>query len=366
VVNNGFAAGVGLARQNGFLAEAQTGNFDPRYNPAIPGSQPLPFSNGALSSGLITNPVVVPYIVQGAAADLANLYVTNGLFNGLFLPNPNNYFGIVLDNQGYSTYNALQVEVRRRFSKALGFQANYTWSKALGLGVQGAVDQLRQDFPTDVHNLSIDKRRQLFDTPHAFKANVVYDLPLGDGRWFDPSNAVVDRLVTGWTVTSIVTIATGAPISITSTRGTFTPFASQVYSTLTTGEIRDLFGVRRTSDGIFFIDPSVIGPDGRAVAPDGDAPFPGQVFFNAGPGDPGSLQSLQFNGPMMATWDASVIKNIPLSERVGLQLRGEFFNVTNHPIFFISSQDINDPNFGRITQTLTQPRVVQLAAKITF
>jgi len=351
---------------NGFLARAANGTFDPTFDPNIPGSQPLPFSNGALSAGLITNPVVTPFIEQGAAADLAQLYVTNGLFNAMFLPNPNNFFGIVLDNRGFSTYNALQVEVRRRFSKALGFQANYTWSKALGFGVQGAVDQLRQDFPEDINNLSIDKRRQLFDTPHAFKANVVYDLPFGDGRWFDPSNGLVDRLVSGWTLTSIVTIATGAPISINSSRGTFTPGASQVYSTLTTDEIRDLFGVFKTPNGIFFINPSVTGSDGRAVAPDGTAPFAGQVFFNAGPGDPGSLQPLQFNGPTIATWDASVIKNVPITERVSLQLRGEFFNVTNHPIFFISSQDINSPNFGQITQTLTSPRVVQLAAKITF
>ncbi len=124
--------------------------------------------------------------------------------------------------------------------------------------------------------------------------------------------------------------------------------------------------VRDTANGVFFIDPSVIGADGRAVAPDGQSPFAGQVFFNAPSGDPGSLQPLQFNGPTNINWDASLIKNIPITERVGVQLRGEFFNVLNHPIFFISSQDINSPNFGQITQTLNLPRVVQLAAKFTF
>ena len=90
------------------------------------------------------------------------------------------------------------------------------------------------------------------------------------------------------------------------------------------------------------------------------------MFFNAPAGDPGGLQPLQFNGPTVFNWDASVIKNIAITENVGLQLRGEFFNVLNRPVFFISSQNINSTNFGQITQTLNSPRVVQIAAKITF
>jgi hypothetical protein len=366
VVNNGFAADVARARQNGFLALEATGRFDPRFNSNIPGSQPLPVIDGQLQGGLITNPVVLPFIVQGTAADLAQLYVTNGLFNGFFLPNPNAFFAILLDNGGYSTYDALQVEERRRFSRSLGFQANYTWSKALGFGVQGAVDQLRQDFPLDIYNQKLDYRRQLFDTPHVFKANVIYELPFGDGRWFDPTNPILEKAVSGFELTSIFYVGTGAPISIFSSRGTFTPGSSQVYTSLTADEIKDLFGFFETPDGIFYINPSVIGPDGTAVSPDGEAPFPGQVFFNAGPGETGALQALQFNGPTVFNWDASIIKNIAITENVGLQLRGEFFNVLNKPIFFSGSHDINSPNFGRITQTLNTPRVVQLAAKITF
>jgi hypothetical protein len=366
VISNGFAADIARAQQNGFLSQAATGTFDPRFNPNIPGSQPLPVINGQLQGGLITNPVVLPFIVEGAAADLAQLYVTNGLFNSFFLPNPNNFFGILLDNGGYSSYDALQFEVRRRFSRNLGFQANYTWSKALGFGVQGAVDQLRQDFPIDIYNQKLDYRRQLFDTPHVFKANVIFELPFGEGRWYDPGNRIVERMVSGIELTSIFYVGTGAPISIFSSRGTFTPGSSQVYTSLTADQISDLFGFFETPDGIFYIDPAVIGPNGTAVSPDGEAPFPGQVFFNPPPGDPGQLQALQFNGPTVFTWDASIIKNIAITENVGLQLRGEFFNILNHPVFFSGSHDINSPNFGRITQTLNSPRVVQLAAKITF
>jgi hypothetical protein len=366
VTSNGFAADVRRARQNGFLAKAATGTFDPRYNPNIPGSQPLPVINGPLQGGFITNPVVLPFIVEGAAADLAQLYFTNGLFNDFLLPNPNAAFALGLDSLGYLNFNPLQVEVRRRFSRNFGFQANYTWSKALGFGVQGAVDQLRQDFPLDVNNLRLDYRRQIFDVPHAFKANFIFELPFGEGRWYDPNNRFVERLVSRIELTSIFYVGTGAPISIFSSRGIFTPGSSQVDTNLTADQIRDLFGIFETEDVIFYINPSVIGPNGTAVAPDGEAPFPGQVFFNAPAGNPGQLQALQFNGPTVFTWDASIIKNIAITENVGLQFRGEFFNLLNKPIFFSGSLDINSPIFGRITQTLNTPRVVQLAAKITF
>ena len=78
------------------------------------------------------------------------------------------------------------------------------------------------------------------------------------------------------------------------------------------------------------------------------------------------MQFLQFNAPSNFNWDASLIKDIAVTERVSAQLRFEFFNVLNTPIFFITSQDVNSVNFGRVTQTLNAPRVVQFAARISF
>ncbi len=367
ILNNGFANDVRNAQQNGYLAlrANPNGGFNPTYNPNIPGSQQLPVFGGLEQGGLLGNSTVRQLIQQGRAADLADIYFRLQFAGAnIFAPNPNAYFSLVLGNDAFSDYNALQVEVRRRFSKSLGFQANYTWSKAYGFGV--GTQQQRQDFPFDLNNLNYDKRRLLFDTTHNFKANVTYDLPFGDGQMFDPDNGILERLVGGWEATSIVSWYTGAPISVNSAFGTFQPGSTQVNTNLTADQIKGLLGIRHTPDGIFYIDPSVIGPDGRAVAAPGQDPFPGQAFFLPGPGELGTLQFLQFNAPPVFNWDASLIKEIPLTERVNAQLRFEFFNVLNHPIFFLSSQDVNSVNFGRVTQTLNSPRVVQVAAKITF
>ena len=365
VIGTGFAADVARARQNGFLSLERNGVFNPAFNPDIPGSQQLTVFPNLVAGGVFGAAIVQQYIAQGRAGDLADLYFANGLEGSVaFVPNPNGYFNLVLDNSAYSTYNALQLEVRRRFTKSLGFQANYTWSKAYGFGA--GTGQLRQDFPEDLNDLDRDRRRLLWDTTHNFKANVVYGLPFGDGRWLDPENGILEALVGGWEATSIVSWYSGAPISINTSYGTFTPGGGQVHSTLSTEEVRDLFGIFRTEDGIFYVNPSVIGPNGAAAAPAGQDPFPGQVFFNPGPGEKGSLQLLQFNGPTVFNWDASLIKNVALTEQAALQLRFEFFNVLNKPIFFITSQDINSVNFGRVNQTLNDPRVVQIAAKVTF
>jgi hypothetical protein len=365
VLNTGFAADVIRAQQNGYLALARNGVFNPAFNPNIPGSQPLPVFAQIQAGGLLGNSTIRQYIQQGRAADLAVIYLTNGFGGaGMFVPNPNTYFSLVLGNDADSDYNALQVEVRRRFSKDLGFQANYTFSKAYGFGVGTA--QQRQDFPFDLNNLNYDRRRLLFDTTHNFKANVTYDLPFGDGKRFDPENSVLEKLAAGWELTSIISWYSGAPISVNSNYGFVSPFQSQVNSSLSPDQIQSQLGVRDTPDGLYYFPREWTGPDGRAVAPPGQGAFSGQVFSLPGPGQYGSLQFLQFNGPTVFNWDASVIKNVALTEKVNAQFRAEFFNVLNHPIFFITSQDVNSVNFGKITSTLNSPRVVQLAVKLTF
>lgn len=365
VLGNGFANDVAIARQNGLLAQQAGGSFDPRYNPNIRGSRPLTVFPTIQAGGLLTNPTVQTLIAQGRAADLADIYFRLQ-FGGseIFAANPNAYFSLVLGNDAYSDYNALQLEVRRRFSKSLGFQANYTWSKAYGFGV--GTQQQRQDFPFDVNNLNYDRRRLLYDTTHNFKTNVTYDLPFGDGQRFDPDNAVLEGLAGGWTVTSIVSWYTGAPISVNSSYGTVSTAQTQVDTSLTHEEISNLLGVYDGPDGPYYFDPSLIGPDGTAVSLDPFNPFTGQKFFIPGPGQYGSLQFLQFNAPTVFNWDASVIKNVPITENVKAQLRFEFFNVLNHPIFFISSQSVTSRTFGKITQTLNAPRVVQVAFKLSF
>jgi hypothetical protein len=280
------------------------------------------------------------------------------------MQNPNVWEANVLANRARSDYNGLQVEARRRLSKGLAFQANYTWSKVLAdaSGLFG----VRYEPYLDGRRPKFERSRAEFDIPHAFKANVIYDLPFGDGY------GLLGRLVGGWELTSIVTWQTGPPFGIYSDRGTLNYLfqsrdTNTAVTSLTADQIRSLFGIVKRPDGIFFINPAVRNPHtGTAVADDGAEPFPGQVFFNPEPGQVGNLERLMFNGPSLFTWDMGVSKRTRLTQRTSLELRAEFFNVLNHPVFAVGDQDINSGDFGRVSGVQVAPRVIQLAARLSF
>lgn len=371
VISNGFAEDVLRAQRNGFLALAATGTFDPRFNANIPGSQQLTVFPLLTAGGLLTNRgVIQPLIQRGEAGQLAAIYFQNGLAGSVnFVANPNTFVADVLGNFSESNYHALQIELNRRFSNGLALQANYSFSKNLS-NSPGTSTQVLFEPLLDNNQPSLEYSRSQLDIPHIFKLNGIYELPFGQGKRFSSDNRIVRKLVGGWSVTSIITYQTGNPFTIFSGRGTLNRTARSINNTadssLTLDQIKDLLGVRKTPNGIFFIDPKVIGVDGRAVNPDGQAPFAGQVFFNPGAGRVGSLARLSLNAPNFINWDFGFIKRTPITERVVTEFRTEFFNFTNTPVFAFSDQNINSPTFGRITQQLNSPRIVQFAFKIVF
>jgi len=108
---------------------------------------------------------------------------------------------------------------------------------------------------------------------------------------------------------------------------------------------------------------------GIGAAPFGSAPFPGEVFFLNGPGQTGNMPRNFDNGPIFFNWDASIIKNIRITEKTHLQLRAEAFNVLNRANFFYAGNDVSSTSFGRITSTFTSSsaqRVIQFVGRFEF
>ncbi len=71
-------------------------------------------------------------------------------------------------------------------------------------------------------------------------------------------------------------------------------------------------------------------------------------------------------GPFQSLWDMALVKRFKIFENAGFELRGEAFNVFNHPIFSSPNSNVGSASFGRISSTITAPRILQIAAKITF
>lgn len=360
--NNGFLADFIRARNNLLL----TGN--PACTSA--GCQPLTVFPNLGSGGLLTNATVQANLAAGTAADLATLYITNNLAGSVrFLANPNGGAVDVLMNDARYRYNSFQTELRKRFSAGLYFQANYTFQKTLtdsaGLGQTNFEPYL------DNSARQIEYSRAVYDTAQVFNFNTIYELPFGQNKPFLNGGGWTDRIFGGFQLQTIIRASTGAPISILDPTGTLNRVARAGNQTAQTNlskeQIKDLIGIFKTPEGIFYINPSVINPaTGRAADGLISPTFAGQVFFNNGPGQTGGLERSFIDGPFFFNWDASLIKNFRVKEDIRVQIRAEAFNVMNRANFFVGQgQNINSANFMRITSTFG-PRIMQLVGRIEF
>jgi hypothetical protein len=379
-VNKSFLDDFLIARNNGYLALASSGAFNPNYNAAITGSQQLnllPNIGGTgATSALLNNTTVRALIQQGQPAGLADFYISNriGGSNALFLPNPGIYASNLIVNGGTSDYHSFQFEARRRLRNGVFGQMNYTFSKALANSA--GTSQARLEPFLDNARPELEKTRADFDVTHIINSNVLIELPFGKGKkFFGGANRAIDTIIGGWQLSTILRWQSGAPFSILSQRATFNragrAAGNPASSTLNREQIKDLFKVRKLPNGqVFYIDPAVIDTaTGRAVGADNlgnTAAFTGQVFFNPINSQLGTLQRLQFDGPSQFGNDLSLFKRFSVTERIRLEIRGDLFNFMNTPVFFFGDQSVNSAQFGRITGVNVGARVVQISGRLNF
>jgi hypothetical protein len=372
-----FGQDFARARSNGFLALEARGVFDPTFNPAIAGSQPLTVIP-TFGGGFLTNATVRGLIQTGQVAGLADLYTTSAgpvvgaLARRTFLANPGIYVADLIHNGAFTDYNALQLELRRRLRNGLMGQVNYTLANSRSNSA--GTSQVRFEPFLDNARPELDEGRTPFHVTHAVNANLIAELPFGAGKRWLSRGGTWSALAGGWQIASIVHWQSGSPFSIVSRRGTFNRSSRSVNqtarSTLSAKDIRKRFGVYEANGNIYWIDPALTDPGtGRAAGTDTSAnaaTFPGQVFFNPLAGEVGSLPLLAFDGPSQFVVDASLSKRLRLWRQVGLQLRADVFNLFNRVNFFVGDYDINSPTFGQIIDVNTPPRVAQLVAKLEF
>lgn len=364
------------ARSNGFLALAAGQGFNPAYNSALAGSQPLTYVT-QFGGGALTNATVRNNIQTGQAGALADFYLTSSATAAAartaFFDNPGIYAADLIFNGASTDYHALQIETRRRFKDGVFWQANYTFSKSLTNSTGTA--QNRFEPYLDNARPGLERMRSEFHVTHVLNANAIWELPFGEGhRWLD-RGGVLNALAGGWQLSSIVHWQSGVPFSITAPRGTFNRTGrsgnNMAVTAASRDEIQSLIGIFKQPDGrVYFIDPKVIDPTtGRGVGPDtldNAAGFAGQIFFNPVAGELGTLQRLSLDGPSLFTMDLSLSKRQRIGSRYSAEFKVEAFNVLNSPIFDYADTDINSTTFGRVTALELGARVVQLAVKFNF
>ena len=366
-----FAADFQRARQNGFLAQAAGLGFVPDFNATVPGSQPLTVLP---TFGQLGVAGVRTAIQQNELARLADLYMTTGgqtvAGRAAFLRNPSIYASEYVGNTSFQDYNALQLELRRQFRHGIFGQINYTFSETRSDSI-GVNSQNRIEPFLDNARPELDAGYSLYHNAHVINANTVAELPFGEGKRFLNGGGWTDALVGGWQLAAIVKWQSGAPLSINSGRGTFNRTGRTGRQTavtqLTAEQIKALFGVREANGNIYFVDPAIIGSDGRMVAPDSlsGASFNGQVFFNPAAGEVGSIEVNLFEGPSQFVTDFTVQKRVRFGGRYGLTARADIFNLFNTVNWTFNDIDINSTTAGRITGT-GGARLMQFSVKFEF
>lgn len=376
---NGLLSSFDVARNNCFTSIAAGDGCVATFNASVPGSEP--------NSGILFDPALVGHLSGGTeqaaletgeVGNLADIYHVDGFeeFPGQFTPNDLIRGGDLLENFSSSSYNAGVVEIQRRFKNDLIFQGSYTYSKVLD-----DADGSQSNFSPllDNNQPRAERGRASFDVTHAFKANFVYNLPFGAGR-FSTGNGILNRVIGGWAVSSVFTLESGAPFSFytgtagSTGRGTVNRNGRSGNETAISGlsrsQLRDALGLSFPGGNVpvILINPSFIGSNGRGAGPDGltCSPVVANGLCNPGPGQLGNLSRNEFNGPMYFDQDISIIKGIQIRESMKLELRGDAFEVWNHPTFFVGNQNINSSAFGQVGSTSNSARSLQVGARLVF
>jgi hypothetical protein len=269
-------------------------------------------------------------------------------------------------SEGTSSYNSLQVDLKRRFSHGLTVRGVYTLSKSLDDGdslnataAANAVALLSNPFVPRA-----DWGLATYDVRNLGVVTVTYELPFGQGRrYLGSDGGVLKQAVSGWTLNSIVTAQSGFP---------FTPLLS--YNPSNDGDTRN--PVRA------FLNPAFTGP---VVTGNPNQWFNPNAFI-APPNNSGFFGNVgrdTYIGPGLATWDFSVLKDTHILERLNLQFRAEIFNLLDRANFntpnlithvllpgatpgSASTTPVVSPAAGVITSTSTTARQVQFGLKLLW
>jgi len=303
-----------------------------------------------------------------------------GLAGNFFMANPNAAFVNILANDAKSNYNAMEIELRRRFSNGLQFQADYTWSKAMGDAVD-AQGNNQSDLVSrlTLRNPKADYRRSIQDQTQRFVANGIYDLPFGKGKkFFTGANGLADSLVGGFSVGAIVTWATGAPWYVGSGRSTFNSGTANIGAQLTGitfEEFKKNVGIYKTSTGLFYVNPNLLTQtivNGKATA----AVLKPGLMTAPAPGTFGDFPVNSLNGPNYFNFDLSVTKRFRITETVKFEIKGTAINVLNHPNFVFPANAANNAgtnvinfdsqSFGRVTLQRGNSRQMNIIAQLRF
>jgi hypothetical protein len=271
---------------------------------------------------------------------------------------------------GAARYDSLEVKAETKSARhglyaLLGYTYSRTFDSGMPDGLGTNPGALYYPLPGTA---KLDWGLSQLNLNDSFTASVLYDLPFGKGKHYGSNwSGVTNAILGNWQLDLIERATSGFPLFVV--------------------DSADESGVYFSYNGNTFQRPNQVGDPNQAgpVAANPGCPAPTQIhtkqnwfnpcaFEKAPAGELGTAARAPVYGPRFVNTDFSVIKDFPfLREGMGLQFRAEFFNLFNHPQFYMDGygdtgeQDINTPSsFGVINNTVNNPRLIQFALKLKF
>ena len=257
----------------------------------------------------------------------------------------------MLEHSGRSTYNGLQLEANRRFSKGLLYSFSYTLSKTMDNN-SGPRDPF-----IDVYNQGLNWGKSANDTRHIAVASVVYELPFFNGS---SVNKAVKFIAGGWQINAVNQWQTGTPITV--------------------GNGNDYLGIGSTNfkpwnlnftpdnSGRAFSNVTAAGnyngePNFYFPVTNGTTALATQPANNTLPNQ--NRNSISFNNPGFQNWNLAMQKAFRFTERQSVTFKAEAFNWLNHPNWGGVDTNPTAATFGKVTGKSSE-RNLQLSLRYSF
>jgi hypothetical protein len=251
------------------------------------------------------------------------------------------------NNNGSTTYNAIQAKVEQRLNRGIYLLFAYTHSKL--------IDQASSVFSStvlsspntsslvaaDTFRPYLERDSSNGDMPNVLSFSGIYELPAGHNHRF-ASNGVSAILLGGWSLNTIVSLQSGMPVTViqATNNNAFAGFALQ--------------------------RPNIIAKPSLSADRRIPAHFFNTAAFATAPQFAiGTSSRNPVRGPAYRDLDLALVKHTRIVEKFEMELRAEVFNITNTPAFAQPNGSFGSAAFGSITATTTDPRVAQFAVRFS-
>jgi hypothetical protein len=257
-------------------------------------------------------------------------------------PNPRLSSFQVLHWGGWTWYHSGTIKIDKRYSRGLGFNGSYTWSKSMDPASSPGATFLETNIPQDPScRASCEKALSSFDHRHRLVFSTTYELPIGAGQAYNPGGAV-GAVLGGWSINGIGTFQTGAPFTV-----------NLPSDNANTGN-----GPNQR--------PNVIRDPNLESGKTPESWFDTSAFVMPAQFTYGNAGRNIVYADGFANFDFSLAKEFRIDEARSLEVRAEVFNLTNHTNFDQAPGRIAfTPNFGRYFSALN-PRQMQFGLRFMF